>query len=293
MNPNQPQANTGVVTPVSTGGGVVLPNQSPIVSSAPAFGDFVVGNIQLNKYLNEPDPYINAYQAMLGNLQQVNAQQQKNTIASATAETSRTRQQLEQDQNRYLAGMESAGIASGASKYLPQYQEGLMAQARDSYMQKFQQVDQAEKLAIAKAYQARQEGDVMVLREQLGLIEKLRKEKADALENAQRMEWEQYKFKKQMELVERDAKTSEVDPIESIISQLSPSKRLGSGSPVLYNGTLTQEGFQKISAYATANGIGIAELAEIINPYIARNKKGKPDPGYGLSGDIELLFTAD
>lgn len=205
-------------------------NPPVIVSGKPAMQEYASTTGFINKFA-ETDPYIQAFQAMQAKMGVMNQQAEKNTIASATAETMRKKQAEETGQRQYMAGLETAGIQSGASRYLPEYQAGIIEDARRSYVERYAQIDQAEKLAIAKAQQARMEGDVTVMRDQLDLIKTLRKEKADALENAQKMEWEKTKFDRQMALQwaqeGRLSKTSGEDGLEYTESELKKLRGAG------------------------------------------------------------------
>jgi len=150
---------------------------------------------KLDGLLNQADPFEPLYEQ----LKALGATAEKNAIASATTASARQKQQTEQSGRQYMAGLESSGISSGAARYLPEYQLGLLENARQSMVERISQVDQAEKIAIAKAQQARMEGDIKVLAQQMQQINDLRKEKIRSLERAQELEWDQYKFQQQMD----------------------------------------------------------------------------------------------
>lgn len=169
---------------------VITPPIQPIVSTTGVRNDFYSGLNQLNQVELNGDPFAELFGAMMQN----NQTGQDNAIASATAASARAKGQEEQGKQQYIAGVTTAGIKNDTARYLPEYQMGIIEKARQSYTDRYQQLDQAEKLAIAQAKQARNEADVKVLTEKLNYVKQLRKEKADALQKAQEMEWEKYKF---------------------------------------------------------------------------------------------------
>ncbi len=178
-----PAGATAPVTPVAP---VVNP---AIVSSAPVWQDFNNATTNLNSVVNTPDPYMQLFQQQV----QANALASENAIASASAATQRQQQQLEQSQNALQAGLSTAASKTGLAPNSA-YQMQVLQGAQDQYNNRVMLLDQTEKLAIARAKAAQATGDVAVLREQLGYVEALRKEKAQAIENAQKMEWEKYQF---------------------------------------------------------------------------------------------------
>ena len=68
------------------------------------------------------------------------------------------------------------------------------------YLSRYQAINDAEKLAIAEAQTAKQQGDVKALTAKLDYLQQLRKAKADAMQKAQDMAWEREKFRQQMAL---------------------------------------------------------------------------------------------
>ena len=166
----------------------------PVLSSTGPRQEFNSYQAKLDALLNQPDPFTPMY----AQLQALNQTTQDNAIASATTASARQKFQEEQSGRQYQAGLATAGQQTGSSRYLPEYQLGLMESARNSTNDRIMQIDQAEKMAIAKAQQARIEGDVAVLKEQLNQVNELRKEKIRSLENAQQLDWDMKKFQQQM-----------------------------------------------------------------------------------------------
>ena len=267
-------------------------NPPVIVSGKPAMQEYASSTGFINKFA-ETDPYIQAFQAMQAKMGVMNQQAEKNTIASATAETMRKRQAEETGQRQYMAGLETAGIQSGASRYLPEYQAGIIEDARRSYVERYAQIDQAEKLAIAKAQQARMEGDVAVMRDQLDLIKTLRKEKADALENAQKMEWEKTKFDRQMALQwaqegrlskekdEKETKLEKSDFDTKLAQVISTKPTFADGTPYFFGDTLTAAGFKQVAQAAALYGISRMDLIKELSAYLDTSKKGLSN--YGIT----------
>jgi hypothetical protein len=193
---NAPYGNgTGIdgINPVAP---TVPTPTGPVLSSTGPRQEFNSYQAKLDALLNQPDPFTPMY----AQLQALNQTTQDNAIASATTASARQKFQEEQSGQQYQAGLATAGQQTGSSRYLPEYQLGLMESARNSTNDRIMQIDQAEKMAIAKAQQARIEGDVAVLKEQLNQVNELRKEKIRSLERAQDLEWDMKKFQQQMAL---------------------------------------------------------------------------------------------
>lgn len=191
---NAPYGNgTGIdgINPVAP---TVPTPTGPVLSSTGPRQEFNSYQAKLDALLNQPDPFTPMYEQ----LKALNQTTQDNAIASATTASARQKFQEEQSGQQYQAGLATAGQQTGTSRYLPEYQLGLMESARNSTNDRIMQIDQAEKMAIAKAQQARIEGDVAVLKEQLNQVNELRKEKIRSLENAQQLDWDMKKFQQQM-----------------------------------------------------------------------------------------------
>lgn len=169
---------------------------SPILSSTGIWSNYNDASNQLDKFTSGADPYAQLFEQLTS----ANAKGQDVATANATATAERSSQQLQQNESQYNAGLATEGVQSGANRYLPTYQAGLVEQAHQNYMSRYQAIDNAEKLAIAAAQAAKADGDVKVLKEKLDYANQLRKAKADALQKANDMQWEQQKFKQQMAL---------------------------------------------------------------------------------------------
>lgn len=152
-------------------------------------GDADIANIQ-----NDP------YQQLFQRLEEQNRIAEENAIATATAEGKRDNVQQEQEFNRQRMAQESAGIVGGLSRYAPEMQSGLMNQLYQENLANVRNIQLEEDMAIAKAKQARAENDLDVMQEQLQYAERLRKEKADALMEAQKFAFEKEKFAKSLAL---------------------------------------------------------------------------------------------
>lgn len=248
-----PLAVDGKYGPLTQSAMAFQPKTQSIVSSTPARNDYITGSSLLDRYTGEQDPYVTAFNTMMQNTMKTNEQTESDAIATATTSASRTRDSLEKNKQAYTAGLETAGVQSGASRYLPEYQSGIIADAKQKYVEKFQQVDNAEQLAIARARTARMTGDVALLNEQLNLIKELRKEKADALENAQKMDWEKYKFEEEMAFnKQKEARQAQNDAIK-----LSRSGGSGGGSA---SGGYTKQELRKLrQAGINASDIDMAD----------------------------------
>lgn len=143
----------------------------------------------LNTFTNSEDPYMQLFQQQ----KDANALAAGNAIASATAATERQTVKNEQDRNATLAGLATAAEKTGLAPNSA-YQLQVIQGAKDQFNTRFALLDQQEKLAVAKAKAAQAVGDTAVLKEQLDYAVKLRKEKADALAEVHKLDWEKYKF---------------------------------------------------------------------------------------------------
>lgn len=169
---------------------------SPILSSTGVGSAYDDASRQLNDFTTGRDPYAQLFETMMANNQTV----RDNAVATATADSQRQAQQLQQNETAYNAGLATEGVLSQANRYLPGYQAGLVEQAHQNYLGRYQAIDNAERLAIAAAETARIQGDVKTMQSKLEYLQQLRKAKADALEKAQQLEWEKNKFQQQMAL---------------------------------------------------------------------------------------------
>ncbi len=143
----------------------------------------------LNTFTNSEDPYMALFQQQ----KDANALTAGNAIASATADTERAAIKNEQDRNATLAGLATAAEKTGLAPNSA-YQLQVIQGAKDQFNTRFALLDQQEKLAVAKAKAAQAIGDTAVLKEQIDYAVKLRKAKADALAESQKLDWEKYKF---------------------------------------------------------------------------------------------------
>jgi hypothetical protein len=188
QSPNRPTTTTQQDGSTKQTGGFIQ-------STTPVANMFQGLQTQFNSILNQPDAFSPLYEQLM----ELSKTQEKNAIASATTQSAREKQQEQQSQNQYESGLQTAGIQSGTARYAPEFQLGLIKQAQNASLGRMQMIDQAEKLAIAKAQQARMEGDVKTLQLQIQNYNELRKEKLRAIERVQELQWDEYKFKTQME----------------------------------------------------------------------------------------------
>lgn len=285
----------------------------PVLSSTGPRQEFNSYQSKLDALLNQPDPFTPMY----AQLQALNQTTQDNAIASATTASARQKMQEEQSGQQYQAGLATAGQQTGSSRYLPEYQLGLMQSARNSTNDRIMQIDQAEKMAIAKAQQARIEGDVAVLKEQLNQVNELRKEKIRSLENAQQLDWDMKKFQQQMAFdrekftyqKSKDATDAKKDLKKSdfsgLLSKVLQDKSItfdkdkeNTGVPYFEqdkNGNrtkLTADGFKKISISASEYGVSRDDLLKELKPYIV-GKKYKDVKNYGITKNEYELYLKD
>lgn len=285
----------------------------PVLSSTRPRQEFNSYQAKLDALLNQPDPFTPMYEQ----LKALNQTTQDNAIASATTASARQKMQEEQSGQQYQAGLATAGQQTGTSRYLPEYQLGLMESARNSTNDRIMQIDQAEKMAIAKAQQARIEGDVAVLKEQLNQVNELRKEKIRSLERAQDLEWEMKKFQQQMAFDREkfnyqkskdatDAKTNlKKSDFTAGLSKILQDKSLrfdiseeNTGVPYFsldkdeQRKVLSVDGFKKLSTSAAAYGIPRDELLKELKPYLSSNSY-KRVKNYGITKSEYKEFLKD
>lgn len=165
------------------------PAQSPIVTTGPQWTNYNNATNSLNNFVNTADPYMALFQQQ----RDANKLAAENAIASATAEKERAAIKTEEERNAVMAGLATAAEKTGLAPNSA-YQLQVIQGAQNSFNTRFELLDRQEKLAIAKAKAAQAVGDTAVLKEQLDYVTKLRSEKARALEEAQKLEWEKYKF---------------------------------------------------------------------------------------------------
>lgn len=170
-------------------------NNSPILSSSGVGQQYNGASQQLDQLALQQDPYMGIFEQM----NKAGAANEKAAISSATAAGANQQRFLQGGQEKYMAGLETAGVRSGANRYLPEYQAGIMENARQGYLQKFSAIDTQEKVAIAEAKAAKLSGDVKTMTAKLDYVQALRKAKADAISEANKMQWEKTKFDRQME----------------------------------------------------------------------------------------------
>lgn len=305
----QPSSNIDGINPVPTTTPAPAPqNTGMILSSTAPRQEFNSYQTRLDALMNQPDPFTPMYDQ----LRTLNQTNQDNAIASATTASARQKFQEEQSGRQYQAGLATAGQQTGTSRYLPEYQLGLMESARNSTNDRIMQIDQAEKMAIAKAQQARIEGDVAVLKEQLNQVNELRKEKVRSLERAQEMEWDIKKFQQQMAFDREKFNYSKTQgggsgssalkksdfSISSLLSNRDSIIEGSGGIPYfsLSKGgtrdTLTPEGFKEIANLASIYGIERSELLKDLKPYLSRDKY-KFAKSYGITKSEYEEFLKD
>ncbi len=166
----------GGTTPPPTG-----TDNPGIASSTDATNSLNNDGNQLDKMTNQPDPYMEYLQKKANTLMTTESQpglEEKN----AAAQGGRLQEKTQADYTAYKAGLETLGIKSGLSRYAPELQADRMIQAANNETAKIQEIQDKEDLAIAKAKQARLDKDATALKETLGEIRQLKKDKADELQ---------------------------------------------------------------------------------------------------------------
>lgn len=163
-------------------------NDPNIISTTDYRGLLNSANSELQGFGN--DPYFKLFNA----LRMKNKQAEETARLNAEAEANRMKVQQEQKFNAAKAGTESANIAGGFSRYAPELANSQTQQVYTANLAKVEEIQGEEDIAIARAKEARRANDLDVLNEQIGYIRELRKAKADALSEANKMAFDREKF---------------------------------------------------------------------------------------------------
>ncbi len=161
------------------GGNTPPPTRNPgIVSTTPIHAEFQQNSNTLDNFAN--DPYMKLFQKFSERNQHQYDLERMNAEAEANRQKVATGEQF----SRYKAGVETADLAGGLSRYAPGLHAGNLAQVDVLQNQAVAKIQASEDLAIARAQQAKEDGDAVVLKEQIDYIQQLRKAKADAIQQA-------------------------------------------------------------------------------------------------------------
>lgn len=265
---------------------------SPFLSSTGARQEYNSMATQLDTMGATEDPYA----ALFEQMKKSTAGTESTAISNAQATKERETNQLNQNKDEYMAGLATAGVMSGANRYLPEYQAGIMEQARQGYLSKYQALDNAEKIAIAQAKSAKLDGDIKVMKESLDYIAKIKKEKADAISEANKMDWEKEKFKQTMSLnwaqegrLNKESKTPKPEDLKkqfltglnSLLNSKNNTIADSDGVPYFANGFITYAGFKELVNLSEQAGYERDDLIKKLSPYL--RTKDKDLKGYGIT----------
>lgn len=191
--------NVGTTTVGASGAGSAPTVVGPGISSTTDYRNGIDQTAnKLDEFAN--DPYMRLFEQARGVAR--GAEDMDRRQARATSAKFEKGAITESD--RYKAGLETAGIQRGLSQYAPGLQADALAQAESNLQAKLLSIDNEEQLALAKAKQARSENDLSVMKEQLDYVQGLRKAKADALAEANKLAYDKAKFEYQQAQDERD-----------------------------------------------------------------------------------------
>lgn len=174
-----PAVRTVVTAPTSNA--PVNPNPG-IVSSTQARTALTQGGNTLDTITNTPDPYLEYLQKKALDLQN-NPSQPGIDEKNAEFEAGRQKTALEDKYQNYKAGLETLGIQSGLSRYAPGLEADKLINADKANADAIQTIQDKEDLAIAKAKQARIDGDAKTLKDTLDEIRQIKKDKSDELQS--------------------------------------------------------------------------------------------------------------
>lgn len=177
--PTEPVVNPTIPPPANPG----------IVSSTQAQNTLDQGSADLDNMTNQPDPYVEYLQkqaaALANGTDTTNAGTEANDISTATTNAASLQNKVQSDYASYKAGLETLGIQSGLASMAPDLQAGRLLGAANDETTKIQDIQQKEDLAVAKAKQARINNDAVTLKDTNAEIEQIKKDKADAITQAQ------------------------------------------------------------------------------------------------------------
>lgn len=167
------------------GGGGYNPG---IVSTTSYRSDLDGAQNTLNDFSNDP------YMKLFKELKLKNQQAEETARLNAEADANRAKVQQEQNYMGRKAATESSNIVGGLSRYAPELASSQTQQVYIANLAKVEAIQGEEDLAIARAKEARAKNDLEVMRDELDYIQELRKAKAEALSEANKMAFEREKF---------------------------------------------------------------------------------------------------
>jgi hypothetical protein len=106
---------------------------------------------------------------------------------------------MQEINDKYQSGLESAGIRSGSAQYTPQLFDEQIRNAEIASQENLAKLDQEEMFALTKAQQNMQDNQFKLVNEQVKYIKEVRAEKAKELQNQLKLQWEMKKFYKTQE----------------------------------------------------------------------------------------------
>ncbi len=225
---------------------------SNIISSTGYRTDLANTSSELDKLGTESDPYMQLFARMNA----ANQSEYDTTAKNITHTGAETEKGIITESERYKAGLETLGIKSGLSEHAPELQLDRMVQASSDERRKIADLQDKEELALANAKQAKLNGDLATMKEQLDYAKSIRKEKADAMETA------------------LNRKGKEIDIAESI-------------APWVYQQIQGMDEAQKAAfLQKTADEFGITNISALIGAANTYNLKKKAT---GTSGGYSAL----
>jgi hypothetical protein len=106
---------------------------------------------------------------------------------------------MQEINDKYQSGLESAGIRSGSAQYTPQLFDEQIRNAEIASQENLAKLDQEEMFALTKAQQQMQDNQFKLANEQVKYIKEVRAAKAQELQNQLKLQWEMKKFYKTQE----------------------------------------------------------------------------------------------
>ena len=144
----------------------------PPVPKAPEIEDRIK---EMDAQLAEYNKLLDAQKASLDDTN-------KAVVNSIQESYNRRRAQMEEVNKRYLAGLNTANMASGLSKYASQMSDMILSAEERAGIQRLVDLDSQEKQEILQANIANQEKNFQLLDKRLNKIDELRKEKSQIIQ---------------------------------------------------------------------------------------------------------------
>jgi len=224
----------------------------------------------------------------LAEMQKTSDRYTRDSISDIQSKFAQREAQQEASNLQNLAGVKQALNLSGSSRYAPVSSTGIISAQEQAGIKALTEIDTLERQAINEAKQAQSTNDYKLLEQKLGVLDGIRKDKADAMSSLQEAQVQADKDNQIADLVAQGI----VDPVEMLqtlnerggnftLAEITGSLKglndlagsTGGGSfkfEAKQLGPLLGAGFSMVDvndmAYDLNNGVGIEEILSQIPP---------------------------